>query len=63
MSKWLPSRKWWANAVSVISGWLVAVINNDWVVNTELQITAVGILAGLFTSWLLSNGGDAQSGP
>jgi hypothetical protein len=52
---WVPTRKWMANAVSVLAGWLVAAIQNDWVINTELQITAVGIGAGLLGSYILSN--------
>jgi len=51
----MPTRKWFANAVPVVAGWLVALIQNEWVVNTELQISAVGIVAGLLTSYLVSN--------
>lgn len=55
-SKWWPTRKWWANAISVTSGWLIALITNEWVLNTELQVMAVGIVAGLLSSYVIPRG-------
>lgn len=51
----VPTRKWIANAISVLAGWLIALVSNDWVVSDELAISGIGILAGLLSSWLLAN--------
>lgn len=50
-----PSRKWFAAQVSSWGGWLVAAITAGWVIGTELQIMAVGIVVSGATSYLLPN--------
>jgi len=50
-----PTRKWWAQQVALVAGWLVSLIQAGWEVTPSIQIAAVGIVAAAIVSYLVPN--------
>ena len=50
-----PSTKWLTTQVVAISGWLVALIENDFHMNSTLAIAAVGIGTQALLGYLVPN--------
>jgi hypothetical protein len=50
-----PTNKWFATQVTAIATFLVALIQNEWQLSSELQVVLVGLVAAAVISYLLPN--------
>jgi hypothetical protein len=51
----MPSRKWFATQITAVAAWVVALIQNDLVVDSTLAIAAVGIVSQALIGYVLKN--------
>jgi hypothetical protein len=51
----MPSRKWIGTQITAIAAWVVALIENDLVVDSTLAIAAVGIVSQAALGYVLKN--------
>lgn len=52
---WMPTRKWIAAEIAAVGTFLVALIQNEWQLSSELQVVLVGLVVQAVTTYLLKN--------